>query len=60
MIASTWWLVEVMGGTTLAWTVVLEAPKSGMSVVTGANKALIAEHLAGRDTQHGQGKQLQS
>jgi homoserine dehydrogenase len=37
-------VVEVMGGTTLARTVVLEALKSGKSVVT-ANKALIAEHL---------------
>jgi homoserine dehydrogenase len=37
-------VVEVMGGTTLAKTVVLESLKKGKSVVT-ANKALIAEHL---------------
>mmetsp|Transcript_21130 Transcript_21130/g.29851 ORF Transcript_21130/g.29851 Transcript_21130/m.29851 type:complete len:453 (-) Transcript_21130:138-1496(-) len=37
-------VVEVMGGTGLARTVVLEALKKGKSVVT-ANKALIAEHL---------------
>jgi len=37
-------VVEVMGGTSLARTVVLEALKRGKSVVT-ANKALIAEHL---------------
>uniref|UniRef100_A0A7S2KEY7 Homoserine dehydrogenase n=1 Tax=Leptocylindrus danicus TaxID=163516 RepID=A0A7S2KEY7_9STRA len=37
-------VVEVMGGTGLAKTVVLEALKKGKSVVT-ANKALIAEHL---------------
>lgn len=37
-------VVEVMGGTTLAKTVVLEAIKKGKSVVT-ANKELIAEHL---------------
>eukprot|EP00563_Minutocellus_polymorphus_P006210 CAMPEP_0181044800 /NCGR_PEP_ID=MMETSP1070-20121207/13461_1 /TAXON_ID=265543 /ORGANISM="Minutocellus polymorphus, Strain NH13" /LENGTH=449 /DNA_ID=CAMNT_0023123273 /DNA_START=24 /DNA_END=1373 /DNA_ORIENTATION=+ len=38
-------VVEVMGGTSLARTVVLEALKRGKSVVT-ANKALIAEHLS--------------
>mmetsp|Transcript_31127 Transcript_31127/g.35782 ORF Transcript_31127/g.35782 Transcript_31127/m.35782 type:complete len:453 (+) Transcript_31127:48-1406(+) len=37
-------VVEVMGGTGLAKTVVLESLKKGKSVVT-ANKALIAEHL---------------
>jgi homoserine dehydrogenase len=37
-------VVEVMGGTGLAKTVVLESLKNGKSVVT-ANKALIAEHL---------------
>jgi len=37
-------VVEVMGGTNLARTVVLESLKRGKSVVT-ANKALIAEHL---------------
>ena len=37
-------VVEVMGGTGLARTVVLESLKRGKSVVT-ANKALIAEHL---------------
>ncbi len=37
-------VVEVMGGTSLAKTVVLESLKKGKSVVT-ANKALIAEHL---------------
>lgn len=37
-------VVEVMGGTGLAKTVVLESLKRGKSVVT-ANKALIAEHL---------------
>lgn len=38
-------VVEVMGGTGLAKTVVLEALKKGKTVVT-ANKALIAEHLS--------------
>ena len=37
-------VVEVMGGTGLAKTVVMESLKRGKSVVT-ANKALIAEHL---------------
>ena len=37
-------VVEVMGGTGLAKTVVLEALQKGKSVVT-ANKALLAEHL---------------
>ena len=37
-------VVEVMGGTTEAKTVVLQALASGKSVVT-ANKALIAEHM---------------
>ena len=37
-------IVEVMGGTGIAKTVVLESLKRGKSVVT-ANKALIAEHL---------------
>ncbi len=37
-------VVEVMGGTGLAKTIVLESLKKGKSVVT-ANKALIAEHL---------------
>jgi homoserine dehydrogenase len=37
-------VVEVMGGTGIAKTVVLESLKRGKSVVT-ANKALIAEHL---------------
>jgi len=37
-------IVEVMGGTTEAKTVVLEALRRGKSVVT-ANKALIAEHM---------------
>ena len=37
-------VVEVMGGTGLAKTIVLEALQKGKSVVT-ANKALLAEHL---------------
>ena len=37
-------IVEVMGGTTVAKSVVLEGLRRGKSVVT-ANKALIAEHL---------------
>jgi len=37
-------VVEVMGGTSLAKTVVLEALEKNKSVVT-ANKALVAEHL---------------
>lgn len=37
-------IVEVMGGTTLAHRVVLQAIRNGQHVVT-ANKALIAEHL---------------
>jgi len=37
-------VVEVMGGTSLARTVVLESLKRGKSVVT-ANKALVAAHL---------------
>lgn len=37
-------VVEVMGGTTEAKTVVIEALKRGKSVVT-ANKALISEHM---------------
>jgi homoserine dehydrogenase len=37
-------VVEVMGGTTLAKTIVLKALAAGKSVVT-ANKALLAEHL---------------
>jgi homoserine dehydrogenase len=37
-------VVEVMGGTDLAKTIVLEALKQNKSVVT-ANKALVAEHL---------------
>lgn len=37
-------VVEVMGGTGLARTVVLDALKKNKSVVT-ANKALVAEHL---------------
>jgi homoserine dehydrogenase len=38
-------VVEVMGGTGLARTVVLDALRAGKSVVT-ANKALVAEHMA--------------
>ncbi|CAB9508145.1 Homoserine dehydrogenase [Seminavis robusta] len=38
-------IIEVMGGTELAKTVVLEALKRGKAVIT-ANKSLIAEHMS--------------